>query len=251
MDIATLSGILAGFGVAIGAVVLGPAPGVFAHLSGLLFVLGGTCAAILLTYSADDVWQAFRIGIRAFAAKRIPAKEAVTDIVFLAETSYKEGIVALETIQTTNPVLKKAAQLVADNADPELIRDTLAVEILALRRRHNIGIAVFTRLAMYAPAIGMLGAIAWLAQMTAALKNPDMPAPYMAVALMTTICGCLLSLLVFLPLAGRIKSSGMQGEYLLNIIFEGARRILENNNPKLVYEKLSSFLTPEERAGAR
>jgi chemotaxis protein MotA len=251
VDIATLSGIFAGFVAALGAVFLGPAPGTIAHFPSLLFVLGGTCAAILLTCSADDVWQAVRIGIRAFAAKNIPARDAVADIVHLAETSYKEGIMSLEKIQTANPVLKKAAQLIADNADSDHIRDTLAIEILALRRRHNIGIAVFARLAMYAPAIGMLGTFAWLVQMPVALKSPDTLGPGVAAALMTTLYGCLLSLLVFLPAAGRIKTSAIQGEYLLHIIFEGACRILENNNPKLVYEKLSSFLTPEERAGAR
>jgi chemotaxis protein MotA len=172
-------------------------------------------------------------------------------MVHLAETSYKEGIMALERVQTINPVLKKAAQLIADNADPDHIRDTLAIEILALRRRHHIGISVFTRLALYAPAIGMLGTLAWLVRMPAVLKSPDALSPGMVAALMTALYGCLLALLVFLPLAGRIKTRCIQGEYRLNIIFEGARSILENNNPKLVYEKLSSFLTPEERASVR
>jgi chemotaxis protein MotA len=97
----------------------------------------------------------------------------------------------------------------------------------------------------------MLGTLAWLVRMPAVLKNPDALSPGMVAALMPTLYGCLLSLLVFLPLAGRIKTRCLQGEYRLNIIFEGARSILENNNPRLVYEKLSSFLTPEERASAR
>ena len=251
MDIATLSGLFAGFGVALGAVFLGPDPGTIAYLPSLMFVLGGTCAAILLTCPADDVCQAVRIGIRALTAERIPARDAVMVMVQLAEASYQEGIMALEKIQTTNPVLKKAAQLIADNADPDLIRDTLSIEILALRRRHAIGISVFARLAMYAPAIGMLGTLVWLVQMPVVLDSPDGLGQNMGAALMTTLYGCLLSLLVFLPLAGRIKTRGMQREYRLNIIFEGACRILENNNPKLVFEKLASFLPPEERLGAR
>ena len=158
---------------------------------------------------------------------------------------------ALEKMQTTNPVLKKAAQLIADNAEPERIHNIHAIELLALRRSHHIGMSVFARLALYAPAIGMLGTLAWFVQMPDIIKNPDAFSPGMVAALMTTLYGCLLSLLIFLPAAGRIKTCGMQGEYHLNIIFEGACRILENNNPKLVHEKLSSFLTPEERAGAR
>jgi chemotaxis protein MotA len=251
VDIATLFGVLAGLVVALGAVVLGSAPETFAHVPSLIFVLGGACAAILLTCPTDDVCRAVRTGMRALAAKNIPARDAVTVMVHLAEASYKEGIVALEKIQTTNPVLKKTAQLIAANADPGLVRDIRAIEILALRRRHAIGSFVFVRLAMYAPAIGMLGTFTWLVQMPAALKSPDALGLGMAAALVTTLYGCLLSLLVFLPVAGRIKNCGMAGEYRLNILFEGACRILENNNPTLVYERLSSFLTPEERAGAR
>jgi chemotaxis protein MotA len=251
VDIATLFGVLAGFGVALGAVLLGPAPETFAHAPSLIFVLGGTGAALLLTCPADEVWRAVRTGIQAFSAKNIPAKDAVTAMVHLAEASYKEGIGALEKIQTTNPVLKKTAQLIAANADPALIRDTGTIEILALRRRHATGSSVFVRLAMYAPAIGMLGTFAWLVQMPAALKNPDALGQGMLAALVTTLYGCFLSLLVFLPVAGRITACGMEGEYRLNILFEGACRILENNNPTQVYERLSSFLTPEERAGAR
>ena len=251
MDIATLSGILVGFGVALGAVFLGPAQGTIAYLPSLMFVLGGTYAVMLLTCPSGDVGQAVRIGIRALTAKSIPARDAVTVMVQLAETSYKEGIMALEKIQTTNPVLKRAAQLIADNADPDLIHDTLSIEILAQRRRHTIGIFVFTRLAMYAPAIGMLGTLAWLVQTPDVLKSPEALGADMVAVLMTTVYGCLLALLVFLPFAGRIKNRGMQREYRLNIIFAGACRILENNNPKLVFEKLSSFLPPEERVSAR
>ena len=251
MDTATLSGILAGFGMALGAVFLGPATGTFMCLPGLMFVLGGTCAAILLTFPAADVQQAFRTGMRAFTAGNIPAGDAVAAMVRLAEISCKEGITALEKIQTPNPVLKKAARLVAGNADPDLVRDTLSMEILSLRLRHNNDIAVFSRLAAYTPVMGMLGTLTGLAQMLADLKVPDASGPGMVAALMAIFYGCLLSTLVFLPVAGKLKTRNRQEEYRLNIIFEGAGCMLENNNPTLVHERLSSFLTPKERADAR
>ena len=250
MDIATLSGILAGLGMAIGAVLLGPSPGKFMDLPSLMFVLGGTCATILLTFPVKEVWQAIRTGIQAFTARNIPARDAVAAMVHLAEISRKEGIMALEKIHTSNPILEKAAQLIADCADPNLVRDTLAIEILSLQRRHDIGISVFLRLAACAPAMGMLGTLVGFVQMLASLKNPDTFVPGMAVALMATFYGCLLSTLAFLPIAGKIKARSMQEEHRLNIIFEGTRCILENNNPRLVYEKLSSFLPPKERARA-
>ena len=251
MDLATLSGILAGLGMALGAIFPGPPPGNFVDVPSLMFVLGGTCAAILLTFPVQDVWQAIRAGIRALTAKSIPARDAVTAMTHLAEISRKEGIMALEKIQTSNPILQRAAQLVADNADPDLIRDTLDIEILSLRRHRDISIAVFSRLAVCAPAMGMIGTLTRLLQMLTELKIPDLPGPGIAAALMATLYGCLLSTLIFLPIASKLKTCGILEEYRLNIIFEGANCILENNNPKLVYEKLSSFLPPTERASAR
>ena len=251
MDIATLSGILAGFGIALGAVFSGSSPGNFVDIPSLFFVLGGTCAAILLTFPVQDVWQAGRASIQALTAESISTRDAVTTMVQLAEISRKEGIMALEKIQTSNPVLKKAAQLIADNADPDVIHDTLDIEILSLRRHRGISIAVFSRLAACAPAMGMLGT---LSRMLPMLTDPNIhaaPGPGIAVALMATLYGCLLSTLVFLPIARKLKTRSMQEEYLLNIIFAGANCILDNNNPTLVCEKLSSFLTPKERASAR
>jgi len=251
VDTATLSGILAGFCMALGAVFLGLAPEKFANLPSLMFVFGGVCAAILLTFPVKDVLQAVHSGIRAFAAGDIPARDAVTAMVRLAHISRKEGIMALEKIHTPNPILSKAARLVAGNAHPGLIRDVLNMEILALHRRHDIDIAVFSRLAACAPAMGMLGTLTGLVQALAGLKNIEVFGPAIAVAMMATFYGCLLSMLVFLPVAGKLKIRSMREEFRLYIIFEGAACILENNNPRLVYERLSSFLPPKERANAR
>ena len=241
---------LAGFGMALGAVILGLAPEKFVNLPSLMFVFGGVCATILLTFSAKDLRQAIHSAIRAFAARDIPIGDAVAAMVRLAHVSRKEGIMALENIHSPNPVLSKAARLIAGNADPGLVRDVLNIEILALRRRRDIDIAVLSRLAACAPAMGMLGTLTGLVQMLANFKNSETFVPGIAVPMMATFYGCLLSMLVFLPIAGKITIRSMQEELRLNIIFEGAKCILENNNPSLVYERLSSFLHPKERASA-
>jgi len=247
VDIASLSGILAAFCVALGAVLLGSAPRSMVDLPSLLFVLGGTCAIAVLTFPMEDLRQTIRASIRAFASRKISAWETVAAMVHLAEISRKEGIMALEKIHSPNPILGKAARLVADNADPDLIRSTLNMELLALQKRYDICTAVLSRLAACAPAVGMLGTLAGLAQMLTGLKNPDAFGPPLAASLMATFYGCLLSTLVFLPIAGRLKIRSMRTELRLNIIFEGVRCILENNNPGLVHERLSSFLPPEAR----
>lgn len=247
MDIATLGGILSGFGLVLGAIFLGPQPGNFIDIPSIMIVFGGTLAAVMVSFPFEEVKQAFRAAMKAFTSKGVPARDVVGTMVKIAEISRKEGIIALEKIQTTNPILKKATQLIADSADPDLIRDTVVIEIVSMKRRHNIGIAVFTRLGSLAPAMGMIGTLIGLVQMLANLADPTSIGPAMAVAILTTFYGSMLANLLFLPLAGKLKARSMQEELNLQVIFEGAKSILENNNPRLVYEKLSSFLPPKER----
>jgi Flagellar motor component len=93
----------------------------------------------------------------------------------------------------------------------------------------------------------MIGTLIGLIQMLTRLDDPKSIGPAMAVAIITTFYGSLLSTILFLPISIKLKARTLQEQLHLEIIFEGAKSILENNNPRLVYEKLSSFLAPKER----
>ncbi|MGE4557000.1 MAG: motility protein A [Desulfovibrionaceae bacterium] len=247
MDFTTLIGLVVGLGLVGGAIVMGGAIDVFINIPGMMIVVGGTLASILVSFPFEEVVQAFFAGIKVFASRKVAAKEVVNIMVKVAEISRREGLLALENVQTENMVLKKSCQLIADNADPELIRATLTIEISAMKRRHKIGQDVFKRLAGLAPSFGMIGTLIGLVQMLSRLDDPKMIGPAMAVAILTTFYGSLMATLIFLPIAGKLKARTLQETLHLEIIFEGAKSILENNNPRLVYEKLSSFIAPKER----
>ena len=69
----------------------------------------------------------------------------------------------------------------------------------------------------------------------------------MAVALLTTFYGSLLSSLIFNPIAGKLRARTLVEVINLEIIFEGAASIIQDNNPMLVYEKLSSYIPTKLR----
>ncbi|WP_028586722.1 motility protein A [Desulfocurvus vexinensis] len=247
MDIVTLLGSILGFVLVIGAMAMGGDLSLFYNGPGLLIVVGGTFAAICVTFPLKDVIDSHMGALSMFAKKKGKVEDVVNIMVRIAEISRREGLIALENIQTENPILKKACQLIADNADPMLIRDTLTIEIGTMKRRHNISIEVFQKLAGYAPAFGMIGTLIGLVQMLSNLSDPTSLGPAMAVAILTTFYGTIMANLIFLPFAGKMRARTSQEELHLQIIFEGAKSILENNNPRLVYEKLSSFEPPKER----
>ncbi|MCM0755141.1 MotA/TolQ/ExbB proton channel family protein [Desulfovibrio aminophilus] len=247
MDFATLLGLLFGLSLVIGAIYMGGDMMIFFNLPSAMIVLGGSLASICIAFPFEEVIQAFYAGFKIFATKRVQARDVVNIMVKVAEISRREGLLALENVQTENMVLKKSCQLIADNADPDLIRTTLAIEIGSMKRRHKVAQDVFIRLGSLAPAFGMIGTLIGLIQMLMRLDDPKTIGPAMAVAIITTFYGSLLSTILFLPIAIKLKARTLQEQLHLEIIFEGAKSILENNNPRLVYEKLSSFLAPKER----
>ena len=251
MDIATIVGIVVGFALIMGAIIMGGSIALFFNLPGMMIVIGGAIAAICVTFPLEEVIYAMGGGMKVFATKRVKPQEVVNTMVRIAEISRREGLVALENIQTENAILKKACQLIADNADPDIIRDTVMIEIATMKRRHKIAIDVFKRLGGVAPAFGMIGTLIGLVQMLNQLSDPDSLGPAMAVAILTTFYGALMANLIFMPMSGKLRARAMQEEVHLNIIFEGAKSILESNNPRMVYEKLSSFIPPKERKSAR
>lgn len=113
--------------------------------------------------------------------------------------------------------------------------------------RHYATQDVFRKMAAYAPAFGMLGTLIGLIQMLSELDNPEAIGPAMAVALLTTFYGSLLATMVFLPIAGKLKSRTLSEVTNLEIIREGCISILTNDHYMHVYEQLSSYIPAAKR----
>jgi len=249
MDIATVLGIFSGMALIFGAIVSGGNVQTFISVPSVMIVAGGTLAATLITFPLNEVFHAFQAAKQVFAQKKVDPNEVVRLIISVANLSRRQGLVALSKVRTDNAVFKKALNLIADGAPEELIRKNLRIEIEAMRQRHGVAQDVFKKMGTYAPAFGMLGTLIGLVQMLGTLDDPKTIGPAMAVALITTFYGSFMASLFFLPVAGKLRSRTSLEIINLEIIFEGALSILENNNPMLIYEQLSSFIPPKVREG--
>jgi len=247
MDFATILGIFSGLALISGAIFSQGGVDLFINLPSMMIVMGGTLAATLITFPLPEVVHAFRAASQVFRQRKVNSNEVVRLLLTLANISRRQGLVALSKVKTNDAVLKKALMLIADGAPEELIRQTLRIEIDALRARHMDAQDVFKKMGSYAPSFGMLGTLIGLVQMLGQLDDPATIGPAMAVALITTFYGSLLASLFFLPIAGKLRNRTNIELVNLELIFEGAVSILENNNPMLIYEKLSSFIPPKQR----
>ncbi|MBW2107796.1 MAG: MotA/TolQ/ExbB proton channel family protein [Deltaproteobacteria bacterium] len=242
MDIASIIGVFSGVSLIITAILIGGSVHNFFNIPGFMVVFGGTIAATFFTFQLSDVWAAFKAAYFVFREKKRDPNDMVATMISLCYITRREGIFQLGKVKTRSPFLKKVCNLIADGSEEDLFRKTMAIEVEAMKTRHFMVQDVFRKMGIYAPAFGMLGTLIGLIQMLSRLQNPESIGPAMAVALLTTFYGSLLSTLFFLPVAGKLRSRTMLEVINMEIIVEGGISILEDNNPLLVYEKLSSYI---------
>lgn len=251
MDFASLLGILSGIALIVSAIMLGGSSDVFVNVPGLMIVVGGTMAATLLTVQFRDVLNAFRAAWIVFTRDKTNAQDMIDTMLELSRISHRHGLLKLGDIETNSHVLRRASNLLAEAASEQIIRNTLQNEIDSLISRHFTVQDVFKKMAMYAPAFGMLGTLIGLIQMLSELSDPDRIGPAMAIALLTTFYGSLLATVVFLPIAGKLRARTLSEVTNLEIIREGCISILTNDHYAHVYEQLSSYLPEDSRKPLR
>ena len=251
MDLASLVGIVLGISLIVGAIFMNGHLENFFNVPGFMIVFGGTIAATLITFQLKDVVTAFKAAFLVFTVKKLDPNDMVETMIELCTISRRQGLIALSRMEIEDDLLRKACNLIADGSKEDLIRDTLHIEIESMKQRHFVIQDVFRKMAIYAPSFGMMGTLIGLVQMLRQLSNPETIGPAMAVALLTTFYGMLLATLFFLPIAGKLKDRTLVEVINLEIIFEGAISILEDNNPIFVYEKLSSYIPAKKRRPRR
>lgn len=247
MDIASLTGIVAGLGLIMSAILMGGDFSLFVNIPGIMIVVGGTLSATLLTFPLNDVMSAFKAAVFVFSSKQDNPNDMVFTMIELCKITRKEGLVGLSKTKSDHAFVSKACMLISDGADEKIISDTLTIEIDAMKERHFIVQDVFTKMNAYAPAFGMIGTLIGLVQMLANLADPSSVGPAMGVALLTTFYGAVLAFMIFGPIAGKLKSITAKEVMNLQIIFDGASAITQDANPRMVYEKLSSYIPSSQR----
>lgn len=249
MDKATVIGLIAIFGVVLVGMALGGSLRPFWDLPSVFITLGGTLFATLISFPMSTFRDVIKVARNAFVEKEEDLADTINTIVRFAEKARREGLLALDedTNNLKDPFLQKGMRLVIDGTTQELVRNILETEVMFISERHRAGQLMFETMASFAPAFGMLGTLIGLIQMLLTLDKPEKIGPGMAVALVTTFYGSVLSNMVFLPLANKLKSRNAREVFVKQAIIEGVLSIQAGDNPRIVQEKLKSFVSPRER----
>lgn len=253
MDLATLIGIVGGLVLIFLGIVTGeegvPAIKNFMDLVSIIITIGGTMTELLASYSIPEYIGSLKSIAFAFKQQKVDESETIKKIIDLSNIARKEGLLQLEEAANDldDQFMKKGVLLIVDGTDPDLVRAILETELSCIEGRHNKIIGFWTNMAAMAPAWGMIGTLIGLVNMLKNLSDASKIGPNMAVALLTTLYGSMVANWIATPISNKLKLNNDNEVMLKEIMIEGLLSIQAGENPRVIEEKLKSFLSPKQR----
>lgn len=244
MDIATIIGLISGVALMLWAIMGKSDLQAFIDYGSMAIVVGGACSAALISFPIQNLLGVAKIVKNCFFSKSRNPAVLITEMVKFAEIARRDGILALENVteEISDPFLVSGIQMAVDGTDPSLIETVMMNDLDAVQQRHAEGKGLFDNIGRFAPAFGMVGTLIGLVIMLQNMEDPSAIGPAMAVALLTTLYGALLANLVALPLAEKLGLRSREETLLKMIVIKGVMAIQSGDNPRIVEQKLRTFL---------
>jgi len=248
MDISTILGLLIGSVLILLSIILKTSLSAFIDPSSVLVVLGGSLAAVMICVPLKEVFNAFSVMKNTVFNKQESISELIEQIVSLAETARRDGLLALENRidEIDNNFIILGIQMAVDGTRPEIIEDVMRTEMDAIATRHKKGKKILDHAGRFAPAFGMIGTLVGLVIMLGDMR-PETIGSGMAVALLTTLYGAIVSNLIFLPLSEKLGYINDHELLTKEIIVRGIMGIQSGDNPRVIEQKLSTYIPPKLR----
>jgi chemotaxis protein MotA len=243
-----------GIGIAVvgilgGAMMEGTSPAAFINIPATMVVLMGTFGATMAGSSIEQMKAVPELYKKAFSAEVPSMGEQVDQMVRYAEHARRDGLLALESELSgiDDDFTRKGLQLVVDGTDPALVREILEAEMDGMAARHAVSSGVFEKAGGFAPTMGILGTVMGLVHVLGNLANPESLGPAISGAFIATLMGVGAANVVFLPVAGRLRLLSEQEIEVRTLVLEGILSVQAGDNPRVVAERLKSFVPPAER----
>jgi len=250
MDVGTITGFIIG-GILIFCVVVFGGYETFAsfwNTPSVLIVFGGIAVALFIAFPLKSIRNALLAVRKCFVRPKSEPQQVIDQIVSFAESARRAGLLAQENAVNDihDPFLAEGLNLVIDGLPPATVENILTSEVGAMRQRHQQSQNIAFYCGKCAPAFGMVGTVLGLVFMFTNL-DAETIGPGMAVAILTTLYGILAANLVFLPIAEKLKQLHEAEMQIKSMIIQGVLAIQGGEHPRIIQQKLLTFLPPDER----
>ncbi|HWI06990.1 MAG TPA: motility protein A [Solirubrobacteraceae bacterium] len=215
----------------------------------MMIVLGGTLGVTIVGTSFDRIKAIPTLFMKVFNAEVLDLRARVGELVGFAEKARRDGLLALDDELTTvhDEFMRRGLQLVVDGTDPDMVAEVLDSEVESMARRHAAGVQPFEKAGGFAPTMGIIGTVFGLVHVLENLDSPDTLGPAISAAFIATLLGVATANVVFLPIANRLKQLSAAEREFRMLTIEGILGIQAGDNPRVLADKLLTFVPPGER----
>ncbi|ODN67892.1 MULTISPECIES: flagellar motor protein [Methylophaga] len=246
MDILSILGLLIGFGaIIVGQYLEGGHLDTILNAVALLIVLGGTLGAVMLQTPMNTFIRALKMTVWIFKPPQQSAKRLLEKILDWNQIARREGLLRLEAmaLQESDIFTQKGLQLIADGAEPEIIREILETDLDIMENNDLQAAKVYEAMGGYSPTIGIIGAVLGLIHVMGNLADPSSLGSGIAVAFVATIYGVGLANLLFLPIGNKLKTLVQRRTQLQMMLIDGLISVADGDNPRNIESRLQAYLS--------
>lgn len=250
MDIATIGGFAGGMILLVLSIIVsGNSLALFVDTASFLIVIIGSLMGLMAANPLARTLGMMKFLKVAFNIQVFNKDELIRQLVAFSESARKEGLLSLDDAlnDVEDEFMKGGMRLVVDGTDPDVIKKVLYTNLNQIEGRHQKGIDFVGGWNTLAPAFGMIGTLLGLIGMMANLEDTASVGPNMAVALITTLYGSLFANLFLTPLKMKLTDRNADEMLVKEIMIEGILSIQSGDNPRILEQKLYTFLPPTER----
>jgi len=249
MDLATVLGLIVGFGFVAGAIMSGGDFGSFVNVPSILIVIGGTFAITTVGFSLKEIIAAQTLVMKGIVFKLPEAAEEAKSMIDIAQKARANGVLGIQgdVEKIPNDFLRQGFSLAVDGTSPEVIESVMKADTSGMMARHISATQVMKKSAEIAPAMGLIGTLIGLVQMLANLSDPSAIGPAMAVALLTTMYGAILANMYFNPIAAKLERNSAEEVQMRKIYTASVLSVVRQENPRQLELTLNTILPPAQR----
>lgn len=250
LDRSTIIGLILGFSLIIGAILLQGSLGLFLSLSSFIIVTGGIIAATMVSFSFENIKDSFIAISNLNEVQGVDLRTDMELMTMFARRVRTEGLLVLDgdIIHIKNVFLANSLRLAVDGFKKESLDSILRDEIKSAERQSETSINVMNAMSMYAPAFGMIGTVIGMVLMLQNIEDPSSLGAGLSVALITTLYGTLFSNMFLGPLAGKLEYLSEIDKNRKEMIRTGIISMVLGENPRIMEKKMLIYLDPSSRA---
>ncbi len=250
MEISTVIGLILGLGAMVGTMLIeGGNPLSLLNLPAAVIVFGGSAGALFVAFPLKQIMTLPIVIGQSFQAYKGDPLVLIELFVKLADQARRDGLLSLEeeARKIEDDFIKKGVMLIVDGVDPSVVHEVMETDTNLVGERHKEGLEMLKALGGFGPTMGIIGTVMGLINVLSHLSDPENLGHSIAVAFIATLYGVAIANILWLPMANKLKQKNQTEIMSREVAIQGVLAVQAGENPRIVREKLESFLAPKLR----